>query len=101
MTMKINLEDIRAAATLVYGVMPPTPQYRWPLLCERLGTDVWVKHENHTPVGAFKIRGGLVYFSNLGKLALPLPIPVFHPKASALFFVTRLQKKSLLHTVQL
>lgn len=65
MTMKINLEDIRAAATLVYGVMPPTPQYRWPLLCERLGTDVWVKHENHTPVGAFKIRGGLVYFSNL------------------------------------
>ncbi len=45
--------------------MPPTPQYRWPLLCDRLGTEVWVKHENHTPVGAFKLRGGLVYFDDL------------------------------------
>ena len=42
--------------------MPPTPQYRWPLLCDRLGVDLWLKHENHTPVGAFKVRGGLVYF---------------------------------------
>lgn len=49
--------------------MPPTPQYRWPLLCERLGTDVWVKHENHTPVGAFKVRGGLVYFEHLARSA--------------------------------
>lgn len=47
--------------------MPPTPQYRWPLLNERLGTELWVKHENHTPVGAFKIRGGLVYFDHLSK----------------------------------
>jgi len=44
--------------------MSPTPQYCWPLLCERLGAEVWVKHENHTPVGAFKIRGGLVYFAH-------------------------------------
>jgi threonine dehydratase len=45
--------------------MPPTPQYRWPLVCEEAGTEVWLKHENHTPIGAFKLRGGLVYFSRL------------------------------------
>jgi threonine dehydratase len=45
--------------------MQVTPQYCWPLLRERLGTEVWVKHENHTPNGAFKIRGGLVYFAHL------------------------------------
>src|SRR6201999_1318333 len=47
--------------------MPPTAQIRWPLLCERVGTDVWVKHENHTPLGAFKIRGGLIYVNDLQK----------------------------------
>ena len=41
--------------------MPPTPQYPWPLLAQRVGAEVWVKHENHTPTGAFKVRGGLVY----------------------------------------
>ncbi len=56
---------IREAADLVYRAMPPTPQYAWPLLCEALGTQVWVKHENHTPTGAFKVRGGLVYFEGL------------------------------------
>ncbi len=61
----IGLEEIQAAAQIVYANMPPTPQYRWPLLCERLGADVYVKHENQTPVGAFKIRGGLVYFTHL------------------------------------
>ncbi len=60
-----SLAEIDAAAPLVHAVMPPTPQYRWPLLCERLGMEVWTKHENHTPVGAFKIRGGLVYFADL------------------------------------
>ena len=45
--------------------MPPTPQYCWPLLCQEAGTEVWLKHENHTPVGAFKVRGGLVYFAGL------------------------------------
>ena len=62
------LQEIEAAAKVVYRHMPPTPQYRWPLLCEQLGTEVWLKHENHTPIGAFKIRGGLVYFSHLGKV---------------------------------
>ena len=55
-----TLADIRSAAAIVHGVMPPTPQYAWPLLAQRLGTEVWVKHENHTPTGAFKVRGGLV-----------------------------------------
>jgi len=62
---EVTLEDIRLASAIVYSAMRPTPQYCWPLLCERLGTEVWVKHENHTPVGAFKIRGGLNYFARL------------------------------------
>ena len=60
-----TLPEIESAARVVYRHMPPTPQYRWPLLCEHAGTEVWLKHENHTPVGAFKLRGGLVYFSQL------------------------------------
>ena len=57
--------ELEAAAAVVYEAMPPTPQYRWPLLDARCGAEVWVKHENHTPVGAFKVRGGLVYFDAL------------------------------------
>ena len=60
-----TLADIEAAAAVVYRDFAPTPQYRWALLSERLGTDCWVKHENHTPVGAFKIRGGLTFFDAL------------------------------------
>lgn len=56
-----DLTEIRQAAELVYRTMPQTPQYHWPLLSERAGAEVWIKHENHSPVGAFKIRGGLVY----------------------------------------
>jgi threonine dehydratase len=56
------LED---AARVVHAAMPPTPQYVWPLLAEALGAEAWLKHENHTPVGAFKIRGGLTYFDAL------------------------------------
>src|SRR5260370_38466544 len=62
-----GLEEIQRAAELVYGTMPATPQYSWPLLNERAGAEVWVKHENHTPVGVFKIRGGLVYMDWLGR----------------------------------
>jgi threonine dehydratase len=62
------LRDLEAAAQVVYRHMLPTPQYAWPLLGELAGTEVWLKHENHTPIGAFKIRGGLVYFSQLGKV---------------------------------
>ncbi len=59
------LADIEDAARTVYQEFQPTPQYRWGLLSERLGTECWVKHENHNPVGAFKIRGGLTYFDRL------------------------------------
>ncbi|MGI9152425.1 MAG: threonine dehydratase [Rubrivivax sp.] len=62
-----TLADIRSAAAIVHEVMPPTPQYAWPLLTQRLGTEVWVKHENHTPTGAFKVRGGLVYLEGLAR----------------------------------
>ncbi len=51
---------LEQALETVYAAMPPTPQYAWPLLERRLGLEVWIKHENHTPVGAFKVRGGLV-----------------------------------------
>ncbi len=62
-----TLTDLEAAAAVVYRAMAPTTQQRWPLLDERCGTSVWVKHENHTPVGAFKVRGGLVYFDDLSR----------------------------------
>ena len=62
-----GLAELEDAAKVVYGFMPPTPQYAWPLLAERLGTEVWMKHENHTPAGAFKVRGGLVYFEALAR----------------------------------
>ncbi len=55
----IGLDRIEAAARDVYAAMAPTPQYAWPLLRARTGREVWVKHENHTPTGAFKVRGGL------------------------------------------
>jgi hypothetical protein len=54
-----TIDDIRAARTHVYEALQPTPLLRHPLLAERLGLDVWVKHENHNPTGAFKVRGGL------------------------------------------
>ena len=60
-----SLDSLEAAAALIYQSMPPTPQYRWPLLEDRVGTTIWVKHENHTPTGAFKVRGGLVYLDAL------------------------------------
>lgn len=62
-----TLADIEAAAQVVYRDFAATPQYRWALLSQRLGTDCWVKHENHTPVGAFKIRGGLTYFDQMAQ----------------------------------
>jgi threonine dehydratase len=58
-------EEIKAAQTCVYATLKPTPQFEWPLLSQALGTKLWVKHENHQPVGAFKVRGGLTYFQAL------------------------------------
>ena len=62
-----TLADIEDAARVVYRQFQATPQYPWPLLGERLGAQCWVKHENHTPVGAFKIRGGLTYFEQMAR----------------------------------
>ena len=58
-------EDVEQALQVVRSFVPPTPQYAWPLLRQRLGLPVWVKHENHTPAGAFKVRGGMTYFDAL------------------------------------
>jgi len=63
-----TLEELDRVASLVYRVMAPTPQYAWPKLSKRAGCTVWVKHENHTPTGAFKVRGGVVYLDRLNRL---------------------------------
>ncbi|HEV3069331.1 MAG TPA: threonine dehydratase [Streptosporangiaceae bacterium] len=63
--MRISSGDLDLAAGIVGRWVPPTPQYVWPLLAEYAGAEVWVKHENHTPTGAFKVRGGLVYAERL------------------------------------
>ncbi len=60
-----SLPELHAALSLVHESFPGTPQYAWPLLAERCGAEVWVKHENHTPTGAFKLRGGLIYAERL------------------------------------
>ncbi|CAB4858622.1 unannotated protein [freshwater metagenome] len=61
MVSPFTLEQLNDAARLVGRYVPPTPQFAWPLLSDAVGADVWVKHENHTPTGAFKVRGGLVF----------------------------------------
>jgi threonine dehydratase len=63
-----SLAEIREAQDILYRYMPATPQYSWPLINQRLGAEVWIKHENHTPVGAFKIRGALIYTDWLRKM---------------------------------
>src|SRR5437868_13931842 len=75
-----SLGELEAAAELVHRHIPPTPQYCWPLLSRRLGCEVWVKHENHTPLGAFKIRGGIVYLDHIRRE---------HPDAKGLVAATR------------
>jgi threonine dehydratase len=60
-----DLRQLESAQAVVGAAMPPTPAYAWPLLSERLGATAIVKHENHTPIGAFKVRGGLVYVDRL------------------------------------
>jgi threonine dehydratase len=60
-----TLDELAAATRTVRAVVAPTPAYTWPLLASRVGVDVVVKHENHTPTGAFKVRGGLVYVESL------------------------------------
>lgn len=75
-----TLEELEAAAALVHSRMPPTPQHAWPLLAGRLGVDVVVKHENHTPAGAFKVRGGIVFIDGLQRR---------HPETTGVITATR------------
>lgn len=67
------LDSLRAAAAVVYDTIRPTAQLRWPLLDQRCGTAVWVKHEHQAPTGAFKVRGGLVYLHDLAKRKAEIP----------------------------
>src|ERR1700746_3626957 len=60
-----TIGELERAAAVVHQVLPATPQIRWPLLCQQVGSDVWVKQENHTPPGWFKSRGALFYLSEL------------------------------------
>jgi threonine dehydratase len=65
--MNFTRDEVQSARQTVGAFVPPTPQYAWPLLRQRLGFPVWVKHENHTPAGAFKVRGGMTYFETLAR----------------------------------
>jgi threonine dehydratase len=60
-----TLSELATAASQIAPFVPATPQYCWPLLSQRAGCEVWVKHENHTPTGAFKVRGGLIFMADL------------------------------------
>ena len=66
-----TLSELDAATDIVRSLVPITPAYAWPLLAQRLGVEVIVKHENHTPTGSFKARGGLVYVDSLRQSGLP------------------------------
>jgi len=68
-----SIDELEAACRLVYRHMKPTPQYAWPLLSERAGATVWVKHENHTPTGAFKVRGGITFIDWLKRAHPDVP----------------------------
>ena len=70
-TSGLTLDEIEDAARLVHEIVPPTPQHRWPLIDEALGTAALLKHENHTSLGAFKIRGGIVYLHRLMEREAP------------------------------
>ena len=62
-----SLDEIRDSQKLIYELLQPTPQISWPLLNQLLGAQIWVKHENHTPIGAFKARTAVVYAAELFK----------------------------------
>lgn len=73
-------EELSEAARLVYTQMAPTPEYAWPTLSDRLGAEVWVKHENHGPTGAFKVRGGITFIDWLMRT---------HPESPGIITATR------------
>ncbi|MEM6760073.1 MAG: threonine dehydratase [Pseudomonadota bacterium] len=76
----LSLSDLEAATRFVHARMAPTPQHNWPLLSAATGAEVWVKHENHTPTGAFKVRGALTFMDWLTRT---------HPAATGICTATR------------
>lgn len=78
--MKFSEAELRDAAEIVYTQMAPTPQYAWPQLAHRLGCEVWVKHENHTATGAFKLRGAITFMDWLTRT---------HPEVTGICTATR------------
>lgn len=76
----LSLASLRQAADMVHAQVAPTPQYAWPLLAARTGCEVWVKHENHTPTGAFKVRGAITYIDWLRRT---------HPEVTGIITATR------------
>lgn len=78
--MMFTARELEDAAHLVHSQMDPTPQYAWPQLEARTGTKVWVKHENHGPTGAFKVRGGITFIDWLRRT---------HPDATGIITATR------------
>lgn len=77
---EFSLASLRSAQAMIHAQMPPTPQYAWPLLGERAGCQLWVKHENHTPTGAFKARGAITYIDWLRRA---------HPEVTGIITATR------------
>ena len=75
-----NLSELQAAQELISRYMPATPQFRWPSLSREAGCELWIKHENHTPTGSFKMRGGLVYLDWLRRE---------HPEVTGVVTATR------------
>ena len=71
--LTLQLNELESAAELVHRVVPPTPQYAWPKLKSLAGCTVWVKHENHTPTSAFKVRGGIIYLDRLTRSQPRIP----------------------------
>ncbi|HBQ36085.1 MAG TPA: hypothetical protein DD729_04495, partial [Rhodobacteraceae bacterium] len=75
-----SIDDLKAAQTIVYSQMQPTAQIHWPQLSQRIGAEVIVKHENHAPTGAFKVRGGISFIDWLKRE---------HPEARGIITATR------------
>ena len=73
-------QELETAAELVHKIVKPTPQYAWPQISQKAGCAVWVKHENHTPTGAFKVRGGITFINWLKQA---------HPEVKGIITATR------------
>ena len=80
--MRFSQDELEAAADLVHRQMAPTPQYDWPGLSAATGAEVWVKHENHAPTGAFKVRGGITFMDWLAANTPTAPASAPPPAAT-------------------